>query len=385
MTYTKIQLKKGREKSADNFHPWIFSGAVENASMAGHGEIVAVAASEGRTIGYGFYDKSSQIVCRIFHFDTQAMDFASLEYWMSKFDKAMLLRKNFVVSDQTNCYRLIHAEGDGVPGLIVDIYNGIAVVQFLVQGTFAIRDLIFGCLNAAGFQRIFVRNEPATKRSYWGFGSGEEVVEVLENGLRYIVDIRQGQKTGFFLDQRENRLLASHLTKGKSVLNLFSYTGGFSVSALQGGASKVVSVDVSATALNLCNHNVALNFPDANHQSVDYDCFQYLRQMDDVHDVIVIDPPAFAKSQPAIKNAARGYKDLNMIAIKKIASPGLMLTFSCSQHISRDLFQKILFSAAADAKRQVKILKHLEQPVDHPVNIYHPEGEYLKGLLLWVE
>jgi 23S rRNA (cytosine1962-C5)-methyltransferase len=385
MTYPTIQLKRGREKSADNYHPWIFSGAVEKVEGARHGEIAAVAAYDGRTIGYGLFDKNSQIICRIFHFGVEAFDFSSPEYWFSKFDKAMFLRQNHLISSQTNCYRLIHAEGDGIPGLIVDIYNNNAIVQFLVQGTRSLKDIFFDCLTALGFQKIFVRNEPGDTRGYWVSEPGETMVEIVENGLRYIVDIAQGQKTGFFLDQRENRLIASNMAVDKSVLNLFSYSGGFSVSALKGGASKVVSVDASAAALGLCDRNIELNFPGANHLSVEADCFQYLRQMDEIYDVIIIDPPAFAKNQSAVNKAARGYKDLNMIAIKKIASPGLMFTFSCSQHISRDLFQKILFAAASDAGRPVKILKRLEQPLDHPVNIYHPEGEYLKGLLLWVD
>jgi 23S rRNA (cytosine1962-C5)-methyltransferase len=210
-------------------------------------------------------------------------------------------------------------------------------------------------------------------------------VEIMENGLRYLVDVVHGQKTGFYIDQRENRRIASMYCEGKSVLNLFSYTGGFSVSAFNGGASKVVSVDVSASALELCTRNIDLNFPESKHQLVEDDCFQYLRQMNETFDVIVIDPPAFAKNQASVNKAARGYKDLNMIAIKKIASPGLMFTFSCSQHISKDLFQKMIFAAASDASRPVKILKRLEQPEDHPINIFHPEGDYLKGLLLWVE
>lgn len=384
MNYPQIRLKKGREKSADNYHPWIFSGAVEKAEQMKDGDIAAVVSSDDRILGYGFYDRNSQIICRIFHFGDDDQEFNSA-YWDKKFFNAFRLRDMFAILPDTNCYRLVHAEGDGLPGLIIDIYNETAVIQFLIKGTYFLREIIFGCLNKLGFRKIYVKNDPLNSGGYRASEESETLVETMENGLRFFVDIAGGQKTGFFIDQRDNRRIASSVSDSKKVLNLFAYTGGFSAACFQGGASKVVSVDVSKTALALCSKNVMVNFPAASHEIAEADCFQYLRDMNESFDVIIIDPPAFAKNQSSVNKASRGYKDLNLLAIRKIASPGLILSFSCSQHVSRDLFQKIIFAAAADAGRQVRILKHLEQPKDHPVNIFHPESEYLKGLMLWVE
>lgn len=386
MGYPKLTLKKGRDKSIRNRHPWIFSGAVEKAENAQTGDIVVVADAKGEPLGFGFYDQKSQIVCRIFHFGAEPEDFENLEYWKSKIENAFSLRRKLVLTDQTNCCRLIHAEGDGFPGLIADMYAGTAVLQFLAPGAYALKKVVIAAFNELGIENVFIKSAPGENvEGQWALGNGSEFIEVREDDLRYLVDVKNGQKTGFFLDQRENRKLASLVSKDRKVLNLFSYTGGFSVAALAGGASSVVSVDVSVAALELGERNVRLNFPEARHETAAADCFYYLRQVEETYDMIVVDPPAFAKSRNAVTQAARGYKDLNMIAIKKIAPKGLIFTFSCSQHISADLFQKIVFGAAADAGRAVRILKRLQQPEDHPVNIYHPEGEYLKGLLLWVE
>lgn len=385
MNHPTIQLKKGREKSAANYHPWIFSGAVEKVENMLHGDIVGINSSKDKHLGYGFYDQQSQITCRLFHFGDDASDFSKADYWQNKIEKAFLLRKQQINFDQTNCYRLIHAEGDLFPGLIVDIYHDTAVVQLLVEGTVKIRNLIFAAIEHLGIRKIFVKNDPGKSNGYWVSVPGEEEIVVLENGLEYYVNVVQGQKTGFFLDQRENRRLVSTCSKGKNVLNLFSYTGGFSVAAGHDGAIKVTSVDVSASAMALCAQNMQLNSPDILHEAIESDGFKFLHETDELFDLIVIDPPAFAKHRSAVNKATRGYKDLNMTAIKKVASPGMIFTFSCSQHISRDLFQKIVFGAAADAGRSVRILKHLEQPEDHPVSIFHPEGEYLKGLWLWVD
>jgi len=381
-----LKLKKGRDKSVRNRHPWIFSGAVEKAEDARSGDITAVTTAEGERLGFGFYDPHSQIVCRIFHFGVVHDDFESDRYWRIKIENAYVLRKKLILSELTNCYRLIHAEGDGFPGLIADVYAGAAVLQCLTPGTELRKGVFAKAFKELGFENIFIKNSTGGKaEGSWDAGRGEGLIEVRENGLRFLVDVEKGQKTGFFLDQRENRKLASEVSRGRRVLNLFSYTGGFSVAALSGGALEAVSVDVSEAALELCEKNVRLNFPEARHITVAEDCFQYLRNVETAYDMIVVDPPAFAKNRGAVNQAARGYKDLNMIAIKKAAPGGLIFTFSCSQHISADLFQKIVFGAAVDAGREAKILQRLQQPADHPVSIYHPEGEYLKGLLLRVE
>jgi 23S rRNA (cytosine1962-C5)-methyltransferase len=345
-------------------------------------------------LGYGFYSPQSQIVCRLFEFTTQSMDFSQPDYWHHKINQAYQLRKARVVRPGTNVYRLLHAEGDFFPGVIADVYKDVAVLQLLIKGTEKVMPHLITGLQQLGIRYMYLKNKhsPGFREEVVlpnGFITGEETrsqVIAEENGLQFIVDFEKGQKTGFFIDQRDNRALLQAYTTGKTVLNAFSYTGGFSVYALAGKASLIHSVDISKDAIQVCNENIALNFgAPAAHESFSADCFEYIRHTTYHYDVMVLDPPAFAKNAKAVPNAARGYKDLNLTAFKKIQPGGIMFTFSCSQNIDKDLFRKIIFSAAADAQRNVRILHQLTQPADHPVNIFHPEGEYLKGLVLYVE
>jgi 23S rRNA (cytosine1962-C5)-methyltransferase len=393
MTYPILQLKPGREKSVKNKHPWIFSGAIQSMQTAAEGDIIEVRAGNKEILGYGFYSSESQISCRMFEWSNQPENFDGSQYWMNKLQNAFLLRQAFVISAQTNCYRLLHAEGDFFPGLIIDVYDQVAVVQFLIEGTAKRKELFKKCIHDLGFKNIYSRASASSRelqdtaeQAGWIAGEINPPVTVLENGLKFEVDFIRGQKTGFFLDQRDNRETLRQFAKGKTVLNAFSYTGGFSVYAAAGQAKEIHSLDISSEAVKMAEHNVHLNFPEANHKGIAKDCFDYLRVMEkDFYDLIVLDPPAFAKNKHTVDKAARGYKDINMKAMEKIKAGGLLFTFSCSQHISKDLFQKIIFGAAADANRNVRVIKQLHQPADHPVNIFHPEGEYLKGLLLWVE
>ena len=396
--YPTLILKPGREKSVYNYHPWLFSGAVQQLPApeeAPTGSIVRVMASDGTLAGHGFLDREAQITCRLFCFgdEPEAEGPFEAEYWAGKLEKAMALRKNLLVLNPvSDSCRLVNAEGDFFPGLIIDFYGGqVAVLQLLVKGTEAICAHIVAGLAALGIEYVFVKNAHNTGLAYTGSGwltaplpAGESII-IQEKGLKFRVNFDKGQKTGFFIDQRENRRALQNLAKGKTVLNAFGYTGGFSVYALKGGATEVTSVDISAEATALCHENVELNKLTAPHEAVTADCFDYIRNAGRTWDVIVLDPPAFAKNAHSVNNAARGYKELNMAAIKALNPGGMLLTFSCSQNISPDLFQKIVFGAAADTGRKVRILGHFGQPADHPVSIYHPEGEYLKGLLLFAE
>jgi 23S rRNA (cytosine1962-C5)-methyltransferase len=393
LSYKIIKLKPGREKSLINRHPWVFSGAVQKMPEAKSGEIVKIVGHKDDFLGYGFFSKKSQITCRIFEFQEKDSliqdDFA---YWKRKIDSAYELRKEQVIKKNTNTYRLLHAEGDFFPGLIIDVYNDTAVVLILIKGVENLIPHIVASMKDLGFNKIYLRNTGANKeienltfQSGWAGEEGEMNVEVVENGVRFKVNVVEGQKTGFFIDQRDNRELLGRLSKGKKILNTFCYTGGFSAYAIKEGASEVHSVDISAEAVRLCDENIQLNNPNSNHQSFVADCFDFLRKMKEQYDIIILDPPAFAKNAHAVNQAAKGYKDINLQAIKSIRSGGLIFTFSCSQHIDKDLFRKIVFGAAADARREVKIIYQMTQPPDHPVNIYHPEGEYLKGLVLKVE
>jgi len=348
--------------------------------------------SSGKIMGYGFYSEKSQISCRMFEW-SQRNDFHEESYWLEKINHAIAIRKQHVIHDGTNAYRLIHAEGDFLPGIIIDVYGEAAVVQILIKGIENRKDLIFSALNKAGFKNLYIKSKTSSHvmedieaASGWATGKTETPVIISEHNVKFSVDFIEGQKTGFFLDQRENRQLLRDLSKDKIVLNTFSYTGGFSVYAFAGGAKEVHSVDISEGAVEGAMENVKLNFPNANHKGITKDCFEFLKEIpDNYYDIIVLDPPAFAKNARAVDNAARGYKQINMRAFKKIKPGGMVFTFSCSQNISKDLFQKIVFGAAADARRNVRIIHQLHQPADHPINIYHPEGEYLKGLVLWVE
>jgi 23S rRNA (cytosine1962-C5)-methyltransferase len=286
----------------------------------------------------------------------------------------------------------MHAEGDFLPGVIIDVYDDTAVVQLLIKGTELISGFLFDALHEIGLKHIYLKTKQNTQRleevgleSGWVGAERSMPIEGKENGVTFLVDVEKGQKTGFFIDQRENRKILGEYSKNKKVLNTFSYSGGFSLYALAGGATLVHSVDSSKDAIDMCDKNVAANYKVETHQSYVQDVFEFMQQNKEDYDIMVLDPPAFAKNARSVPNASRGYKNLNLIAFKQIKPGGLVFTFSCSQHIDRDLFRKIVFSAAADAGRNVRIIKQLTQPEDHPINIFHPEGEYFKGLLLHVE
>lgn len=394
MPYPVLQLKPKRDKAIIQRHPWIFSGALAKPVQAEEGDIVEVRSHEGKVLGYGFFSSKSQISCRMFEWSDTAPDFECADYWQAKLNRALFLRQSQVITSRTNVYRLVHAEGDFLPGLIIDVYGNVAVAQILIKGIEKRKALLQEALYALGFENVYVKAKSSSHvledieaQSGWLSGEAPSPIKVLEHNLQFEVDFIEGQKTGFFIDQRENRQLLRHLSQGKKVLNTFSYTGGFSIYALSGGATEVHSVDISADALAICDKNVELNFPHTeNHKSITADCFDFLKDMpENEYDIIVLDPPAFAKHARAVDNASRGYKQINLQAFRRIKPGGLLFTFSCSQNISKDLFQKIVFGAAADAHRNVRIIHQLHQPADHPINIYHPEGEYLKGLVLWVE
>lgn len=357
---------------------------------AENGEIIKVTDNHHQLLGYGFFSTNSQITCRVFEFTSEPLEI-NHAFWVKKVEDAYEYRRQIFDFSQTNIYRLVHAEGDFFPGVIIDVYAEVAVVQLLVKGTEQIKDAIFDGLKQVGINYIYLKTKQSTQileavgaASGWVGDSLPMPVRAKENGLTFLVDVEKGQKTGFFIDQRENRRLVGVHSKGKKVLNTFSYSGGFSLQALAQGATLVHSVDSSKEAIEMCNRNVEANFSNAPHESFTEDCFDYLNRTDVDYDIMVLDPPAFAKNARSVPNASRGYKNLNLAAFNKIKPGGLIFTFSCSQHIDRDLFRKIVFSAAADAKRNVRIVQQLTQPEDHPINIFHPEGEYLKGLLLHV-
>ena len=393
MQFPSLILKPKRERSLIHRHPWLFSGAVQTLPTAEDGDIVTVKSFEGKVLAFGFFAPQNQIICRLFHFADQPEDFLSISYWLQKIESALAIRRQTVISSETNCYRLLHAEGDFVPGIIADVYDKVVVLQILTKGLEKLSNLIFEALAQLGFQHIYVKSKNSTgvledvkAQSYWASEPCQSPVEVIENGQKFWVDFIEGQKTGFFIDQRDNRLALMKQSKDKKVLNAFSYTGGFSIYALAGGASEVHSLDISEKAVELSHTNAELNNYQGKHFKIVQDCFDYLKDMPkDEFDIIVLDPPAFAKHARAVANATRGYKQINMKAIQNIKSGGLIYTFSCSQNISQELFQKVVFGAAADARRNVRIVQQLHQPSDHPINIFHPEGEYLKGLVLWVE
>jgi 23S rRNA (cytosine1962-C5)-methyltransferase len=385
-----LVLKSGRERSLLNRHPWVFSGAIKILPPAENGEIIRVVDNHNQLLGYGFFSSNSQITCRVFEFTSEEITIDK-QFWIQKIVAAHAYRKQVINFEHTNIYRLVHAEGDFFSGVIIDVYDKVAVVQLLIRGTEHIREAIYEGLLQVGIEYIYVKTKQSTQRleavgveSSWVGKVHPMPVEAKENGIVFLVDVEKGQKTGFFIDQRENRRLVGVYAKGKKVLNTFSYSGGFSLQALAQGAELVHSVDSSKDAIEMCNQNVMANFPTANHESFIEDCFEYLNRTEVDYDIMVLDPPAFAKNARSVPNATRGYKNLNMAAFKKIKPGGLIFTFSCSQHIDRDLFRKIVFGAAADAKRNVRIVQQLTQPEDHPINIFHPEGEYLKGLLLHV-
>lgn len=395
MTTSKVYLKAGKEESLKRFHPWIFSGAIariENKPQ--EGEVVKVYTSKNEFIAIGHYQIGS-IMVRVLSFKEENID---EKFWETRLEEALNLRRSLGLVDnpENNTYRLVHGEGDNLPGLIIDIYGETAVIQSHSAGMHIERIKISNALIKVmkGYiSHIYYKSETtlpfkadllSTENGFLIGGSTENVA--IENGLKFQVDWLKGQKTGFFVDQRENRQLLEKYAKGRSVLNMFCYTGGFSFYAMRGGAHLVHSVDSSAKAISLTNENVALNFPsDERHQAFAEDAFKYLEEMGDKYDLIVLDPPAFAKHRDALRNALRGYTKLNAKAFEKIKPGGILFTFSCSQVVSKQDFRTAVFTAAAQSGRSVSILHQLTQPADHPINIYHPEGEYLKGLVLYVK
>ena len=393
----KIILRKGRDESLKRFHPWVFSGAIAQIQgTPAEGDLVAVHDFEGNLLGIGHYQIGS-IAVRILSFsgDPQAP-----EFWTDAIRAARIAREAIgLPSDDTNCFRLVHGEGDGLPGLIIDWYDGVCVLQAHSVGMFRAKNRICEALKEVFEDKLKAVYDKSSGTAPFkaglelidgymykapGFDASESIV--LENGKRFLVNWAEGQKTGFFLDQRDNRSLVGKYSRGRRVLNLFCYTGGFSIYALEGGATHVDSVDSSAKAISLVDRNIDINGYASRHNSYCCDAIEFLGKCEEYkYDLIIVDPPAFAKHRGVLKNALRAYQRLNAAAISKVAPGGLVFTFSCSQVVDKTAFAELVFSAAAQTGRNVRILDRLCQGGDHPVNIYHPEGEYLKGLLLYVE
>lgn len=390
----KVFLKPGKDRSVLRYHPWIFSGAIARGEgELQEGDLVEVYNSENRYLATGHCQVGS-IAVRILTFENEAIDF---NFWKKRIANAWRKRQAIGLADMpdNNVFRLIHGEGDYLPGLVVDYYAGVAVTQFHSVGMYLERENIALALREVMGNKITaIYDKSASTLPYkaalnpvngYLYGKTENFV-ALENGLKFNVDWLEGQKTGFFIDQRENRSLLEKYAKDKSVLNMFCYTGGFSFYAMRGGARLVHSVDVSARAIELANQNVEMNFPnDPRHEAFAEEAFQFLEKSADKYDLIILDPPAFAKHQNVLNNAIQGYKKLNRKGIEVVKPGGIIFTFSCSQVMTRELFRQTVFTAAANTGRKVSILHQLTQPADHPVSIYHPEGEYLKGLVLYVE
>ena len=394
-----VHLRRGKEESLLRRHPWVFSGAIERISEGmtplAEGDIVDVITKQGEFIAKGHYQIGS-IAVRVLSFEQVDIN---AEWWAERIAKAKELRKamGLIDNSSTTCYRLVHGEGDLLPGLVVDIYGRTAVVQCHSVGMYLSRQHIAEAIRKAYGEAIeaiydkssqtlpFKADLGAIDGYLWGRTSEPNAV-VLENGLKFKVNWEEGQKTGFFIDQRVNRDLVRQYSRGRKVLNTFCYTGGFSVAALAGGAREVVSIDLSERAVKLADENVRLNFGDeAPHEAIACNAVEYLKDIDDSYDLIILDPPAFAKHHKVLGNALQGYKKINARALQKIRPGGILFTFSCSQAVSRELFRTTIFTAAAIAGRRVRIIGQLTQPADHPINIYHPEGEYLKGLVVYVE
>ena len=392
--YKSIYLKRGKEESLLRFHPWVFSGAIHHADAGiQEGETVRVIASAGDFIAVGHYQVGS-IAVRVLSFSDITID---QSFWRERLAAAITMRCHIGIADnpENNTYRLVHGEGDWLPGLVIDCYGATAVMQAHSVGMHLNRmDICQALTDVMGgrIQQVYYKSETTLpykahleEEDGFIFGHTDDDIAV-ENGLKFHVDWLRGQKTGFFVDQRENRSLLEHYSKDKSVLNMFCYTGGFSVYAMRGGAKCVHSVDSSAKAIEITNNNIGLNFPgDPRHQAYCEDAFRFLEEKKDKYDIVVLDPPAFAKHRAALHNALKGYIRLNAKGIRLVKEGGLLFTFSCSQAVSKDQFRSAVFTAAAQSGRKVRIIHQLHQPADHPINIYHPEGEYLKGLVLYVE
>lgn len=392
MIYKRVILKRGKEESLKRFHPWVFSGAIARMDKVEEGDLVTVYDHEGNLIGNGHFQIGS-IAVRILSFDDTEIDG---NFFLNRLAEAYKMRKALgLLRPDNNAFRLVHGEGDFLPGLVIDIYGTTAVMQAHSPGMHFARHLIADALTQLPdgvVKNVYYKSETTLpykaqldpQNTYIKGAFDSDVA--MENGLKFHVDWLKGQKTGFFVDQRENRALLEHYAKDRRVLNMFCYTGGFSFYALRGGAELVHSVDSSAKAISLTDANVELNFPDCErHQSFAVDAFKYLDEMTTSYNLIILDPPAFAKHKSALRNALIGYRKLNAKAFEKIEPGGILFTFSCSQAVNKEQFRLAVFSAAAMSKRKVRILHQLTQPADHPINIYHPEGEYLKGLVLYVE
>lgn len=392
--YKQIYLKRGKEESLKRFHPWVFSGAIHHSDEGiEEGETVRVLTSDGQFIAVGHYQIGS-IAVRVLSFRDITIDST---FWRSRLQAALSMRIAVGIADnpQNNTYRLVHGEGDNIPGLVIDVYGQTAVMQAHSVGIHVCRlDIAKALVDvmAGRVANVFYKSETTLpfkaelgQENGFIYGSSDDNIAI-ENGLKFRVDWLKGQKTGFFVDQRENRSLLEKYSKDRRVLNMFCYTGGFSFYAMRGGAELVHSVDSSAKAIELTRQNVELNFPgDGRHEAYCEDAFKYLEDSGSNYDLIILDPPAFAKHRAALHNALKGYSRLNAKAFEKIKPGGILFTFSCSQVVTKDNFRNAVFTAAALAGRKVRILHQLHQPADHPVNIYHPEGEYLKGLVLYVE
>ena len=389
-----IYLKKGKEESLLRYHPWVFSGAIQRMDEGiREGDIVRVYNAQGDFMAVGHYQIGS-ITVRVLSFRDIAIDG---DFWRSRLEAALRLRQSIGIADrsQNDTFRLVHGEGDNLPGLVIDCYGKTAVMQAHSVGMHVSRyEIVSALTDVMGhrIENVFYKSETTLpfkaqldQENGFLYGGSSENTAV-ENGLRFHVDWLKGQKTGFFVDQRDNRQLLEQYARGKKVLNMFCYTGGFSVYAMRGGATLVHSVDSSAKAIELTNANIRLNFPDdQRHEAFCDDAFKFLDQADDIYDLIILDPPAFAKHRAALHNALKGYTRLNVKAFERIRRGGVLFTFSCSQVVTKDNFRNAVFTAAAQSGRKVRILHQLHQPADHPINIYHPEGEYLKGLVLYVE
>lgn len=405
--YKTVHLKKGKEESLGRFHPWVFSGAIHHIDgTPGEGDVVRVVSADGRFLAVGHIQIGS-IAVRVLSFEDIIID---KSFWQQRLAAAYGVRKSIFPqwaaprselriqnSESTNAFRLVHGEGDGLPGLVIDVYDRTAVMQAHSVGMHvsrreiadALAEILDGIIDNIYYKSETTLAYKASEDGGNGFLKGGLTTAsdiAVENGLKFHVDWLGGQKTGFFVDQRENRALLERYSHGRRVLNMFCYTGGFSFYAMRGGAALVHSVDSSSRAIDITRANVELNFPgDARHEAYAEDAFKYLDRMGDQYDLIILDPPAFAKHKDALRNALIGYRKLNAKAFEKIRPGGILFTFSCSQVVTKDNFRTAVFTAAAMSGRRVRILHQLTQPADHPVSIYHPEGEYLKGLVLYVE